>query len=53
MSERRQSGAVAKRTLLIVWDRDEVIDDALQTHLAQLAEEGNLSILTWQRGPTR
>jgi hypothetical protein len=51
MSERRQSGAVAKRTLLIVWDRDEVIDDALQTHLAQLAEEGNLSILTWQRGP--
>jgi hypothetical protein len=51
MSERRQSGAVAKRTLLIVWDRDEVIDDALQTQLAQLAEEGNLSILTWQRGP--
>jgi hypothetical protein len=51
MSERRQSGAVAKRTLLIVWDRDEVIDDALQAHLAQLAEEGNLSILTWQRGP--
>jgi hypothetical protein len=51
MSERRQSGAIAKRTLLIVWDRDEVIDAALQTHLAQLAEEGNLSILTWQRGP--
>jgi hypothetical protein len=51
MSERRQSGAVSKRTLLIVWDRDEALDAALQTRLAQLAEEGNLSILTWQRGP--
>ncbi|MBM4164285.1 MAG: hypothetical protein FJ222_07585 [Lentisphaerae bacterium] len=51
MSERRQSGAIAKRTLLIVWDRDEVVDTTLQTRLAQLAEEGNLSILTWARGP--
>jgi hypothetical protein len=51
MSERRQSGAVAKRTLLIVWDRDEALSDALRTRLAQLAEEGNLSFLTWQRGP--
>lgn len=49
LQERRRSGARARRTLVIAWDRDEELEKAFLVKLAKLADEANLSLFVWTR----
>ncbi len=49
LHERRRSGARARRTLVLAWDRDETLEKPFLVTLAKLADEANLSLFVWTR----